>query len=324
MVRDMLRLKLGKFRGSIKIFQGHITVLGRSGSGKTNTAKVLLEELTKKKVLTLVVDWAGEYSVKGFERLVPGDNFSIPVFTPSDVEDPERVDVIVDLFDATFRLTQPQLYMLRLAVKRAVSLDARSISDLLEALEEVPVRSYYDNEVKAALVRRLAPLAEGRISRALEGGLRGSDFLSFSSVVDLSFFKSVYAKRLFALLLLKRLYDAALTRGSQDRIVHATFIEEAWNVVPYRRLDAEPTVGERLFAELRKYGECLVAIVQNPSEVAWSIVNNSEILIIHSLLPREYDTLGLPELRNVVLERGKAIVVERGRARYVRIRRASS
>jgi hypothetical protein len=319
----MLKLKLGKFRGTVKVFQGHITVLGRSGSGKTNTAKVLLEELTKKRIFALVLDWAGEYSVKGFKRLIPGDNFSISVFTPSDAEDPERVDVIVDLFDATFHLTQPQLYMLRLAVKRAVSSNARSISDLLEALEEVPVRSYYDNEVKAALVRRLAPLAEGRVSRALEGGVGGSDFLSFSSVVDLSFFKSVYAKRLFALLLLKRLYDVALTRGSQDRIVHATLIEEAWNVVPYRRLDAEPTVGERLFAELRKYGECMVAVAQNPSEVAWSIVNNSEIIIAHSMLPREYDTLGLPDLRNVVLERGDAIVIERGRARYLRVRRAS-
>lgn len=315
-------MKLGKFRGTVKVFQGHITVLGRSGSGKTNTAKVLLEELTKKRIFALVLDWAGEYSVKGFKRLIPGDNFSISVFTPSDAEDPERVDVIVDLFDATFHLTQPQLYMLRLAVKRAVSSNARSISDLLEALEEVPVRSYYDNEVKAALVRRLAPLAEGRVSRALEGGVGGSDFLSFSSVVDLSFFRSVYAKRLFALLLLKRLYDVALTRGSQDRIVHATLIEEAWNVVPYRRLDAEPTVGERLFAELRKYGECMVAIAQNPSEVAWSIVNNSEIIIVHSMLPREYDTLGLPDLRNVVLERGEAIVIERGRARYLRVRRA--
>ena len=192
----MLKLKLGKLRGTVKVFQGHITVLGRSGSGKTNTAKVLLEELAKKRIYALVLDWAGEYSVKGFKRLIPGDNFSISVFTPSDEEDPERVDVIVDLFDATFHLTQPQLYMLRLAVKRAVSSNARSISDLLEALEEVPVRSYYDNEVKAALVRRLTPLAEGRVSRALEGVVGGSDFLSFSSVVDLSFFKSVYAKRL--------------------------------------------------------------------------------------------------------------------------------
>jgi len=318
----VLKLKLGRFRGFVRVLQGHITVLGRSGSGKTNTAKVLLEELTKKGVPALVLDWAGEYSLKGFARLIPGDGFSIPVLAPSDREDPERVDVIVDLFDAAFRLTQPQLYMLRLAVKRALSSEAKGISDLLEALDEVPIRSYYDNEVKAALVRRLAPLAEGRVSRALEGWTGKGDFLASSSIVDLSVFKSVYAKRLFALLLLKKLYDEALTRGPQDRIVHATLIEEAWNVVPYRRLDAEPTVGERLFAELRKYGECLIAVAQNPSEVAWSIVNNFEILIIHAMLPREYDVLGLSELRSIALGRGEAIVVEQGRARYVRVRRA--
>ncbi|RLE96813.1 MAG: hypothetical protein DRJ96_05490, partial [Thermoprotei archaeon] len=131
------------------------------------------------------------------------------------------------------------------------------------------------------------------------------------------------AKRLYTLLVLKLLYDHALLRGMRDQIAHMTLVEEAWNVVPYRRLHDEPSIGERLFAELRKYGECLVAIAQNPSEIAWSLSNNAEILIIHSMLAREVEVLGLTELREVIsrLKRGEAVVVERGRIRRIRVRR---
>lgn len=298
--------------------QGHVVVLGRSGSGKSNTAKVLVSELAKKGVPVLILDWAGEYADLGLTRLVPGDNLSLGILPPLQIN-PEYVDLVVDLFDAVFHLTQPQLYMLRLAVKQAISKGYSGITGILEALEEVPVKSYYDHETKAALVRRLSPLSEGRIAHALEGVTSMKSVFSKSYTVDLSIFKNIYAKKLFVLLMLKELYDHATSRGINDLVVHATLIEEAWNVIPYRRLDAEPTVGERLFSELRKYGECMIAIAQNPTEIAWSIVNNAEILVIHAMLPREFGALGL---NSTTLERGDAIVVERGRAKLIHVRKA--
>lgn len=320
-----LRVKLGRFRGKLKLSQGHVVILGRSGSGKSNTARVLALELAKRGVPKLILDWASEYvELRGFSRRSPGDDFVLPVLPAHANEDPEHVDVVVDIFDAVFHLTHPQLYMLRVAVKKGLEAGARSIGGLLDALDEVPVRSYYDNETKAALFRRLSPLAEGRISRALSGDAKLSDVLSSNCIVDLGVFRSIYAKRFFSLLLLKALYDAAVARGIQEEIVHATLIEEAWNVIPYRRLDVEPTIGERLFAELRKFGECLVAVAQNPSEIAWSIVNNAEVLIIHSMLPREYEILGLKDFASSALERGEALIVARGRVKFVRIRRALS
>jgi len=313
-----LRLRLGRFGGRIAITQGHVVILGRSGSGKTNTAKVIVAELMKRGVPVLVLDWAGEYASPRLVRLVPGENLALDVLPPGS-DDPEHVDVIVDLFDAVFHLTQPQLYMLRLAVKQAIADGCSGIKGILDALEKVPIRSYYDHETRAALVRRLAPLSEGRVARALEGGAPLEAVLSKSFAVDLSVFKSVYAKRLFTLLLLKEVYDRAVARGPTQGIVHATLIEEAWNVIPYRRPDAEPTIGERLFAELRKYGECAIAVAQNPAEIAWSVVNNAEILVVHAMMPKGYEALGLQAL---ALRTGEAIVIERGRARLVRVRKA--
>ncbi|RLE83926.1 MAG: hypothetical protein DRJ67_11390 [Thermoprotei archaeon] len=319
-----LKLKLGRVWGRIRIVQGHILILGRSGSGKSNTARVIAQEASRR-VPVLLLDWSGEHAVlSGFRRLAPGDGFSLNIFERAGMEDSDHVDVLVDLFDATFHLTPPQLYMLRTAVKNALARGARGVGDLLEAVEELPVRSYYDHETKMALVRRLTPLAEGRAGRALKGGgWDPAELFRGNFVVDLSVFRSIYAKRLYTLLVLKLLYDHALLRGMRDQIAHMTLVEEAWNVVPYRRLHDEPSIGERLFAELRKYGECLVAIAQNPSEIAWSLSNNAEILIIHSMLAREVEVLGLTELREVIsrLKRGEAVVVERGRIRRIRVRR---
>ncbi|MEM4870182.1 MAG: DUF87 domain-containing protein [Thermofilaceae archaeon] len=313
-----LKIKLGRLGGRIELRQGHAVILGRSGSGKSNTAKVLVSEISKRGIPVLVLDWAGEYQIPGFTRLSPGEDLSLSIMGPYQSCDPETVDVIVDLFDAVFHLTPPQLFMLRTAVKYAMSKGFRGINGILEALEEVPIRSYYDHETKAALVRRISPMTEGRIARALNGYVVAESFFNKCFTVDLSVFKSIYAKKLFSLLLLKELYNAAIKRGIAEGVVHATLVEEAWNIIPYRRLDSEPTIGERMFAELRKYGECMIAVAQNPTEIAWSIINNAELLLIHAMLAREFESLGLDP---VVLKRGDAIVIERGIVKLIHVRK---
>ncbi|MEM2218464.1 MAG: hypothetical protein QW731_08880, partial [Thermofilaceae archaeon] len=185
-----------------------------------------------------------------------------------------------------------------------------------------------------ALVRRLSPLAEGRVGRALSGRVNVGNILTDNIVIDLSLFKSVYAKRLFTLFLLKHIYDKAISRGVSSRPIHATLIEEFWNVAPYRRLDAEPSVGERMFFELRKYGEILIAVTQNPSEVAWGVISNAEVIIVHAMLPKEAEVLGLHRLVPAEqrqadicqfvmrLRKGEAIVIERDRIFRVKVAHA--
>ncbi|MEM3138476.1 MAG: DUF87 domain-containing protein, partial [Thermofilaceae archaeon] len=164
-----IKVKLGRFSGNIYIEEGHVVILGRSGAGKSNTAKVVIRELTKRGLPVLVIDWAGEYELSNFTYVRPGDDFSLNVFENANINDAENIDVTVDLFDATFHLTAPQIYILRVAVKNACAKGAKNLVDLLKAVEETPTRSFYDYETKMALVRRLSPLAEGRVGRALSG-----------------------------------------------------------------------------------------------------------------------------------------------------------
>lgn len=323
-----VRVFLG-FRGLLPYFltirPGHVVIYGRTGSGKTNTAKLLASVLSRH-VPVLVLDWAGEYEIEGFRRMKPGEDLRINPLEYVTGELSEHIDFLVDLFGDTFDFTEPQRFMFREALKRAFSESAvPTIADLLDALQRVPPRSYYDHEIKAAIRRRLTQLAEGRIGRAFSHThVNLSGLFEENVVVDLSAFRSVHSRVLFTLILLKLLYDYAVYyRGRLDGIAHATVVEEAWNVIPYRRLDSRPTIGERLFAELRKYGECIIAVSQSPTETAWSITKNAQVIVIHSSLSKDAETMGLVRGGDVSLEElsvGEALVISEGKRRIVKVR----
>ena len=318
------------FRGVIPyvlpIEPGHIAIYGMTGSGKTNTAKLICSKCSKR-IPVLVLDWSGEYRLPGFEALIPGDNFSL---NPLDIyagSMSDHTEFLVDLFGEVFEFTEPQKFMLRCALKEAYRCyDEPTLLDLAEVLERLPPRSYYDHETKMAIKRRISHLTEGRAARALGPSSVDVDRLFNSrAAVDLSAFRSVHARKLLAAILLKVLYDYAESRRRfSKRVVHLTVIEEAWNVIPYRRLDRSPLIGERLFAELRKYGESLIAVSQSPYETSWSIARNARTIILHRMLSRDLEVLGLRREFEEVLPRlktGEAVVVRNGKVAKIRIPR---
>jgi len=88
------------------------------------------------------------------------------------------------------------------------------------------------------------------------------------------------------------LYDFVVSQKLfSSSVNHVIIIEEAWNIVPYRRLDYAPLLGERLFAELRKYGECIIAVSQSPVETSWSLAKNARIVIIHNILDKDVELI---------------------------------
>jgi len=305
---------------------GHIVIYGRTGSGKSNTAKVIISEM-RKKVPILVLDWHGEYaSLKGFSLLVPGDNFSINPLDYRFGQLSEHIDFLVDLFGDVYHFSEPQRYMFRSVLKHLYAdTSSPTLSQFMEVLEEMPIRSYYDHEIKMALKRRLSGLIEGRAGKALsrKSTIELDELFSSNIVIDLSTFRSLYTKRLFCMILLKLLYDYATTkRGISPYVRHVTVIEEAWNVIPYRRLDSEPSIGERLFAELRKHGELLIAVTQFPSETAWSIMKNARLIVLHSLPIKEFNVIGVDVgSSEPALKVGEAMLVEGSKVTKVNVRR---
>lgn len=327
--RGQLRVMLG-FSGIIPFFlglrPGHIVIYGRTGSGKTNTAKLIASSVAKR-VPVLVLDWAGEYEIEGFDILEPGDELRLNPLEYISGDFSEHIDFLVDLFGDTFNFTEPQRYMFRNALKAAFSRASNpTLSDVLRAMDSMPPRSYYDHEIKIAIRRRLAQLTEGRVGRAFsDTKVDLASLFEENVVVNLGVFRSIHSRKLFMLLLLKLLYDyAVFYRGRRDGLAHVTIIEEAWNVIPYRRLDAGPTIGERLFAELRKYGECIVAVSQSPTETAWSITKNARVIVLHAGLSKDAESMGLISSGDFELEElkvGEALVIQEGKKRRVSVKR---
>jgi DNA helicase HerA-like ATPase len=62
-----------------------------------------------------------------------------------------------------------------------------------------------------------------------------------------------------------------------------TLIEESQNIVPYRDRTQEPSLFEKMFFEMRKYGESLVLVAQFPSQVFPDIVKSAGVKVVHRM-----------------------------------------
>lgn len=310
-----MKVRLGFFN-TVKI-EGHVLIAGPTGSGKTNTAKVILEALSGE-IPTLVLDYHGEYRLG--RVYTPGYDISFNMF--ADSSDPETV---VDILGTIFQLTEPQWYIIVRSVK-AVG-PKITLRKLIEAVENEPANDWRTYEIKQAVLRRLTILNEGILGSVLNGE-ESPDFLfEENATVNLSVLPPRY-RSFLALLILKHLYDYASKRGEVKKPAHVTLIEEAWNILLPRARWEPPSVGERLFLELRKFGEIVIAVSQRVDDVSDRSVRNCSAVIMHQPSEPELEKLGCKADQKFLQKfqkKGITLLVEPGcRLRGMRVRRARS
>ncbi|MBO3802506.1 MAG: DUF87 domain-containing protein [Candidatus Brockarchaeota archaeon] len=319
--------RIGYFALGREDLTKHLVIIGSTGSGKSTTAKRLVGECVRSGLPVLIFDWHNEYGdfVKslGGEVFAPGledSGFTISPLDPFSTRDmAEHVAMTTDIFAENYSLTHPQAYMLREAIREVLSDQEgpHSLREIVEAIESAPTRSYYDNETKMALLRRLKPLTEGQAGRALGGKASTSvpDLLGKLVAIELAHFRESETRRIFSSFVLKMIYDYRVAAGGSG-LRHVCVIEEAPNIVPCRDPKAPPSIGEKMVSELRKFGEGLVVICQFPSQVSSGIMKNSGTRICHRIGGVEeeravMDLIGLTQeqfLRVKYLQPGQAVV----------------
>jgi hypothetical protein len=317
-VRSKIKLSLGSLPfPRLVIDQGHMLVVGPTGSGKTNTVKVVLEELEKNEVPSLVLDFHGEYDE--LPRVTPGEDLSFNMLATQEIE------FIVDILSSVFQVSEPQWYILLKALKRGKP--PYRLVDVISLLEEEAVRDWREYEIKSALLRRLTILNEGILGKTLNGDNPPSFLFEKTVAVDLSRLPVRY-RGLLSLIILKHLYDYVTSKTRPGRIMHATVIEEAWNILTYRARWEQPTIGERLFLELRKYGELVIAVSQRLDDLSERAVYNSRYILLTSFTQLELQKLGCQLqaselLKYTKLKRGVVLcITENCRIRRLKVRRA--
>jgi Mrp family chromosome partitioning ATPase len=269
----------------------HVAVLGMTGSGKSTTAAAVVKQVAEMGLPVLILDWHNEYgpmiSRVGGKVLSPGkDDFSInPIEVMPSTDPIEHIAMVTDIFSDIYHFTHPQAYMFRNALQKRVAESSEeeipSLASLVRTIEAYPLRSAYDNETKVALLRRLVPLTQGQAGKALDGpGTTSIEELMGEVVcVELGHLRDTQTRSIFTDIMLKMVYEYRIQR--RNGLEHLTLVEEARNVVPARRAEDPPSVGERMISELRKFGEAMLFVAQFPTQVASEVIKNSGARVIH-------------------------------------------
>jgi len=317
-------------------FSQHLCIVGMTGSGKSTTCKLILSQMMKSGRKVMVFDWHNEYS--DFFREIGGqvldmgkDNSCVlnPLEAINTTDIYEHIALITDIFSEIYRFTSPQSFTFRTALMNLYGDRNRGysrspvLSNLVDQIEATPIKSAYDTETKMALLRRLVPLTQGQAGLALNGENTVSiqSLLAGNVCVELGHFRDFETRAIFASILLKMIYDYRLLSGISSQ-GHITIVEESRSIVPSRRTEDPPSIGEKMVAELRKFGECMVFVAQYPTQISTEIIKNSGLRIIHRISWLEdmrilSETLGLSEEQAKFLSSLKTgeVIVSIGRIR---------
>jgi len=278
----------------LRDLQRHTSIFGATGGGKSTTAITLALRLFSTGISTLILDWHGEHSriitEAGGKVFCPGSTEHGITINPlsgcSGRDIGFQVEFVTDIFSQIFQFTAPQSYMFREAIKACYrSKVTPTLSDLINELGLLPIRSSWDHETRMALMRRLKLFTEGTCGMAVNGTdsfYREELFRGLVSI-DLSHLKDVNSRSIFSNLLLKAVYDYVIARKEQPSLSHVLLIEEAQNILPPRRPEMPRSIGERILGELRKFGEGVIIVSQFPSSISQDVLKNTSVRIIHAI-----------------------------------------
>lgn len=243
----------------------HVFITGTTGSGKSNTLYLLIEELVKKGKKFLVIEPAkGEYK-EVFGNHPEIKNVTVygsnprtsklltinPFVFPEDIDIYEHIDSLVEIFNACWPMYAAMPQVMKHSIMEAYkscgwdlsrSINTRgiypTIEDVLDALKNYINSSEYSSDTKGdykgSLETRLQSLCEGLVGRMFCGTpIPDEKLFNTNAIVDLSRVKSSETKSLLMGLLVMKLNEFRVSehKGMNQELRHVTILEEAHNLL---------------------------------------------------------------------------------------------
>jgi len=333
-----------------KLIQKHLSVLAKTGAGKSYTVGVLLEELADKEVPCVVIDPHGEY----YTLKIANDN-------PGDYEKFTRFHVIPKAFTNVMEFTPNKSINPTADVEFKLSdknLDAREILEILpthmtggqeallyQAINELKSSGDYTLEYIVQHLQLSETNARwgliAAIQAVLDTGVFSTDGVRFDDIVRKGQTSIINLKgikpELQELIVSKLANDLFEARKSNKIPAFFFLIEEAHRFCPERGVGQAMSLGilRTVAAEGRKFGMGLGIVSQRPAKVDKNVLSQANTQIIMKVTnPNDIMAISkslenfTPELEEVMknLPLGTALItsenLERPVLTKIRVRRS--
>jgi DNA helicase HerA-like ATPase len=295
----------------------HIGIWGIQGSGKSETATVLMEELTKLGWAVVLIDLHGEYKDidqakdgrQGLRviKLVPGDNLKLEL--PCLLDQNKAEELLIDalmIADEKNPLSDQGVSLLKIAYESLIKRQdfqcppaaEQFFKALADKVNEIGNSNKYKftDQTTGAVIRRLGPIKDpglwGGVLNMKEVVLPG-----FVTLIDLSRYvaKTLMGTRfdvpgriVFAEFL-KRLFESKYKgEVSADRV--AVIVDEAGEFFPPEE-NFLSELGIGFIRQVRKFGIGMVVIAQSPGYIHPDIVKQIKTHIMFRTAGKDLDEL---------------------------------
>jgi hypothetical protein len=306
----------------------NVCVLGRSGSGKTNTSFHLILQLTDLRIPWLFVDV--KRSARHLTPLLPhpptvwtpGRDLlpcAFNPFTPPPGLQPRvYAGQVVDLLADAYTLGDGAISILQSALAGLYERGnlAPRVDDLLIAVAALPDKGRAGGWI-ITVRRALEALALAGIAVSQGADQRGliQDLLGHNSIIEIDAL-SASARQFFVPALCLWLYGERLVAEDREKLRLVLVLEEASHFLHRAPGRARETVMETLLRQCREIGIGVIVVAQHPSLLSSAALGNTFTTICHNLkdvpdVNRAAAVLGLDEADKVCLRRlpvGQAVV----------------
>jgi hypothetical protein len=285
-------------------FCKHVMITGMTGVGKTTAAIQIIKELKRHGKNFMVFDWQKEYKkLRKLEEFKDvwvlragkdaGFRFN-PLIPPKGTDVKEWLAKLVDVINHAYLGGYGTEYILRDCLVKAYE-----HTKTLEGSGEYPTFYLVKHYLKKNFFRGRMQLWNQTAMRILEnltyeGGLGGvlnskgkvntKELLKKDVVIELDAL-SQDDKNFLTEALLLWIYEFRKNQGETSELRHVTIIEEANNILSKmkEKKKGSETIMETTLRMIRKYGEAVIVIDQEPSKLSESIKANTATKITFTL-----------------------------------------
>ncbi len=271
-----------------KLLTKHISILAKSGSGKSYVGGVLVEEILERDIPLLIIDPHGEYSSLNEKNedenlnkfgLKPKDyKDKIKIYSPNTTDNPECIPLKLSNYNLSSqeilhvlpaKLSNAQLGLLYSSLKDIVKIDFNQLILELE-LEENPAKYTLINVIKYLTKLNLFSDAPTSLHELISPGK--------CSIINL---KGV-EQELQEVVVYKLVKDMFEERKKGNIPPFFLIIEEAHNYLPERSFGEAKSsrILRQVASEGRKFGLGLCVISQRPSRLDKSVISQCSTQII--------------------------------------------